>query len=124
MLVVIVVVAVVLAVLALVGFLMLVFTLVPAVNQMKSLMVDVEKTSSRTRDLLADLQSVSGKVDRDLDKIDEILESSKETVNTVKHSLEFVNKNVIRSSAGLLALIPAIKFGWDLVKKFKGGKNV
>jgi len=108
-----------------VGFLMIVMTLVPAINQFKALLVDLEKTSVRTRELAQELTQVSGKVNNDLDKVDELLDSSKETVETVKHSFKFVNKNILKSSASVLAIIPAIKFGWDLVKKFKskGGKN-
>jgi hypothetical protein len=62
---------------------------------------------------------MGGKVNRDIDKVDKILDSTNETVEVVKQSLKFVNKNVLKQSAGLLALIPAIKFGWNLVKKFK-----
>jgi len=102
-----------------VGFLMLVLTLVPAINQLKSLLKDLEKTSSETRDLVANLKDVSGKVNRDIEKVDTILDSTKEIVEVVKKSLKFIDKNVLKKSAGLLALIPAIKFGWNLVRKFK-----
>ena len=107
------------AVVLLTGFSLLVFSLVPTINQLKSLLTDLEKTSSEARDLVSNLKSVSGKVDADLDKVDEILDTTKETVATAKESLKFVNTKVLKQSAGLLALIPAIKFGWDLIKKFK-----
>jgi predicted PurR-regulated permease PerM len=119
-----IVVVVICIILAIVGFLMLVFTLVPAVHQLRSTLVEVEKTTSQTRDLVANLKSVSGKIDQDLDKVDAILDSSRETVDVVKHSLKFVNKNLLKQSVGLMALIPAIKFGWNLVQKYKGGKDV
>jgi predicted PurR-regulated permease PerM len=108
-----------------VGFLMLVLTLVPAINQLKSLLVDLEKTSREVRDLTAKIKVVSEKVDKDVEKVDAILDASKETVEVVSNSLKFINKNVLKKSAGFLAFIPAIKFGWNLVKKFKykGGKN-
>lgn len=111
-------------VLGLVGFLVLVFTLVPAINQLRSTLVEVEKTTAQTRDLVANLKSVSGKIDTDLDKVDNILDSTQETVEVVKQSFKFVNKNLLKHSAGLLALIPALKLGWNLVKKYKGGKDV
>ena len=108
-----------------VGFLLLVLTLVPAINQLKSLLVDLEKTSVQARDLAGELKQVSEKVNTDLEKVDSLLDSSKETVETVKHSFKFINKNLLKSSASLLAILPAIKFGWDLIKRFrsKGGKN-
>jgi len=102
-----------------VGFLLLVLTLVPAINQLKSLLKDLEKTSSETRDLMGKLKDVSGNVNRDLEKVDGIIDSTMETVEVVKQSMKFINKNVLKQSAGLLALIPAIKFGWNLVRKLK-----
>jgi predicted PurR-regulated permease PerM len=102
-----------------VGFLLLILTLIPTLNQLKSLLVDLEKTSSEARDLASNLKEVSGKVNNDLDKIDAVLDSTKETVDVVKNSLKFVNKKVLKQSAGLLAIIPAIKLGWDFVKKLK-----
>jgi predicted PurR-regulated permease PerM len=109
------------AVVLLTGFSLLVFSLVPTINQLRSLLADLEKTSSEARDLVTNLKSVSGKVDTDLEKVDKILEATNETVTTVKESLKFVNTKVLKQSAGLLALIPAIKFGWDLIKKFRKG---
>jgi predicted PurR-regulated permease PerM len=102
-----------------VGFLLLILTLIPTLNQLKSLLVDLEKTSTEARDLAANLNEVSGKVNTDLDKVDAVLDSTKETVDVVKNSLKFVNTKVLKQSAGLLALVPAIKFGWDFIKKFK-----
>ena len=106
-----------------IGFLMLVLTLVPAINQLKSLLVDLEKTSREVRDLTTKIKVVSEKVDKDVEKVDALLDASKETVEVVSNSLKFLNKNVLKKSAGLLTFIPAIKFGWKLVKKFKGGNK-
>jgi predicted PurR-regulated permease PerM len=103
-----------------VGFLLLVLTLIPAINQLRSLLKDLEKTSCEVRDLAAHMKSISEKVDRDIEKVDGILDASKETVDSVRHTLKFIDKNVLKKSAGLLALIPAIRFGWNLIKKHKG----
>jgi predicted PurR-regulated permease PerM len=102
-----------------VGFLMLVLSLVPAINQLKSLLKDLEKTSTEARDLTVQLKSVSGKVDKDIEKFDQILDSTKETMGTVKESLKFLNKNVLKQTAGVLGLVSAIRFGWTFVKKLK-----
>lgn len=106
-----------------IAFLILVFTLVPAINQLKSVLTDLGKTSNEFRDLTIRLKALSEKVDRDVDKFDAVLDASKETVETVSSTVKFIDKNVLKKSAGLLAFLPAIKFGWDLVKKYKGGKK-
>ncbi len=102
-----------------VGFLMLVLTLVPAINQLKSLLKDLEKTSGEARDLAMQLKSLSGKVEKDIEKFDQVLDSTKETMGTVKESLSFINRNVLRQTAGVFGLVTAIRFGWNLIKKFK-----
>ncbi len=104
------------------GLIMLIFHLVPTIGQLKNTLADLEKTSAEARELVVKLQSVSDKVEEDIGKFDQILDASKETVTMVSDSVKFVNKNMLKKSAGLLAIIPAIKLGWDLVKKFKGGK--
>lgn len=97
----------------------LVFALVPAIMQLRLLLKDLEKTSSEARDLAVQLKSVSGKVDKDIEKFDQILATTKETMGTVKQSLKFLNKNVLKQTAGVLGLVSAIRFGWSFVKKLK-----
>jgi len=104
-----------------VGFLMVVISLVPALNQLKSLLADLEKTSSEARELTKRLQDVSDKVDEDLEKINSIIDTTKESVGTVSNSIKFLNKNLIKQGAGVLAFIPALKLGWKFMKKRKGG---
>ena len=104
------------------GFLLLIITLIPAINQMKVLMEDLRKTSVETRDLALKLKVVTEKVDKDVDKVNDLLDASKETVTVVSNSVKLINKSFIAKSAGFLAFLPAIRFGWNLVKKFKGGK--
>lgn len=106
-----------------VGFLLLVILLVPAINRLKSTLEDMEKTSVQVRDLALKLKDLSVKVDRDVEKFDAVLDASKETVEVVADSVKLINRSFLRKSAGLLAFIPAIKFGWNLVRKFKGGKK-
>ena len=106
-----------------VGFLLVVISLVPALNQLKSLLSDLEKTSYEARKLTIKLQDVSEKVDDDLAKINSIINTTRESVGSVSNSLKFLNKNLLKQSAGFLAFIPALKLGWKFVKKRKGGKN-
>ncbi|MCK4836076.1 MAG: hypothetical protein KAT17_05545 [Candidatus Aminicenantes bacterium] len=117
------VVIIIVAIILSVGFLLLIFSLVPAINELKFLLRDLQKTSGEARDLVLKLKDVSEKVNQDIEKVDSILDSSKETVESVSKSLKFLNKNVLRHSAGIFALLPAMKFGWGVVKKYKGGKR-
>lgn len=102
-----------------VGFFVLVIFLAPTIAQLKSLLKDVEKTSAEARELVINLQSITERVDKDLEKVDSILDSTKETVESAKHALKFIDKNFLKRSAGLVAIIPAIKMGWNFVKKLK-----
>ncbi|MCP4154947.1 MAG: hypothetical protein GY757_44905 [bacterium] len=92
-------------------------------SNLKSLIVDLEKTSTEARELSNNLRKITEKVDNDLNKVDDILDASKETVTIVSSSLKAINMNIVTKSAGILAFIPAIKLGWNLVRKLKGGKK-
>ena len=104
------------------GFLLLVVTLVPAIQQFKSLMADLEKTSLEVRDLARDAKRLSAIAEDRLEKVDMVLSQSKRTVEHAGDALQFISQNVLRRSVGLLAFLPAIRMGWNLVKKIKGGR--
>ncbi|MCK4766453.1 MAG: hypothetical protein KAW12_29930 [Candidatus Aminicenantes bacterium] len=103
------------------GFVLLMFFAISAVRRLKALLIDLEKTSVEARGLIVKLQDIGTKVEEDVAKFDSILDASKETVESVSNSLKFVNKKILKQSAGLVAIIPAIKMGWDLIKKLKAG---
>jgi len=113
----------VVALLVSVAFLLLVLTLVPAINQLRLLMADLEKTSEQARELTIKLQGVAERVDGEAEKVGEIIESSKKSLHVVSKTLSLVNRNVLRKSAGVMALIPAFRFGWNMVRKMKGGRS-
>jgi hypothetical protein len=104
------------------GFLLLVITLIPAIQQFKALMADMEKTSLEVRDLAREAKRLGAIAEDRLEKVDTILAHSRRTVENAGDTLQFINHNVLRRSASLLAFLPAIKMGWNLVKKIKGGK--
>lgn len=104
------------------GFLLLVITLVPAIQQFKALMADLEKTSLEVRDLAREAKRLSSIAEDRLEKVDMVLSQSKRTVEHAGDALQFISQNVLRRSVGLLAFLPAIKLGWNLVKKIKGGR--
>jgi len=104
------------------GFLLLVITLVPAIQQFKSLMADMEKTSLEVRDLAREAKRLGSIAEDRLEKVDTVLAQSRRAAENAGDALHFINQNVLRRSAGLLAFLPAIRLGWNLVKKIKGGK--
>ena len=105
------------------GFLLVVFALIPAIQQLKSTLLDLEKTSSEMRDLARELKRVSVMAEERLEKVDHILAQSSRTVETAGDALQFISQNVLRRSAGLLAFLPAIKIGWNLIRRIKGGNK-
>ena len=105
------------------GFLLLVITLIPAIQQFKSLLMDMEKTSLEVRDLTRELKRVSAMAEDRLEKIDMVLAQSRRTVENAGEALHFISQNVLRRSTGLLAFLPAIKIGWNLIRKIKGGNK-
>ncbi len=104
------------------GFLLLVLALVPAIQQFKSLMVDLEKTSIEVRDLAREAKRLSAAAEERLEQVDAVISRSRRAVENAGDALHFINHNLLRRSASLLAFLPAAKMGWNLVKKFKGGK--
>ena len=105
------------------GFLLLVLTIIPAIQQFKSMALDLEKTSVEVRDLTRELKRVSAMAEDRLEKVDLVLAQSSRTVENVGDALQFISQNVLRRSAGLLAFLPAIKMGWNLVRRIKGGNK-
>jgi predicted PurR-regulated permease PerM len=105
------------------GFLLLVLTLIPAIQQFKSMLLDLEKTSVEVRDLTRELKRVSAMAEDRLEKVDLVLAQSSRTVENAGDALQFISQNVFRRSAGLLAFLPAIKIGWNLIRKIKGGNK-
>ena len=104
------------------GFLLLVITLVPAIQQLKSLLLDLEKTSVEVRDLAREAKRLGAMAEDRLEKVDTVLSQSQRMVNSAGDTLHFINRSVLRRSAGLLAFLPAVRLGWNLVKKIKGGR--
>ncbi len=105
------------------GILILMIFSIPVIMRLRSLLADLEKTSTEARELVSRLKSLSEKVEKDVERVDAVLDASKDTIQAVSGAVKKIDKSVFAKSAGFFALIPAIKLGWDLVKKIKGGKQ-
>jgi len=101
------------------GFLALVFTLLPAVQQLRRLLIDLETTSREVRHLSIQARNLAEKLETRAEEVDHVLASAKKTVNSAAEALSFVNTRVLAKSAGLLAFLPALRFGWKIVKKMQ-----
>jgi len=106
-----------------VSILIFVLTLIPAINQFKFLMKDMEKTSAELREVAVQAKIMSKRINYDLEKVDMLIDSSYETVEAAKNTFQFLNTYVFQKSSTLFSMIPAIRFGWKIVKKFTRRKN-
>lgn len=110
------------AVLVTFGFILLVAFLLPVLLKFRDLLVEVQSTTHEIRHLAVSLQNTNERVSEDLERVDELLAASRHTVATVNSVVQTVSRALTRHSAGLFALLPAIKIGWSLVKRIKGGR--
>ncbi len=104
------------------AFVLLVAYLLPVLLKMRDLMAEVQFAAAEVRHLAISLQKTNERVNVDLERVDELLDSSRQTVATVSQVARQVNGVLMNHSAGFLALLPAIRLGWKLVKKIKGGR--
>ncbi|HNX96209.1 MAG TPA: DUF948 domain-containing protein [Candidatus Aminicenantes bacterium] len=109
------------AVVGAVGFLLLVLTLIPAIQQLRSALLDIEKTSAEVRDLAREWKRMGLLVEDRMEKVDAVLENTRRVTEGTAQTMHFINHNVLQRTAGIFAFLPAIKMGWNLVKKIKGG---
>ncbi len=106
-----------------VGFIFLFAFLLPAISQLKKTLADLELTSAEVRLLAQELKKTAADLQLKLQMADQILVKGKKVVEGAGEISGFIQKNIIHKSVGLLAFLPAVKFGWKLIKKIKGGKE-
>jgi hypothetical protein len=71
------------------------------------------------------IKNISARVEDKLDLVDSVIESSKKVIKISGDFASFISSNVFTKAAGITALLPALKLGWQLIKDMKGGnKNV
>jgi len=72
-------------------------------------------------DLAKELKTISMRVEDKLDSVDRVIDSSKTAAKAVGDIAIFTGKSVFAKAAGIIALLPAVKLGWKLIKDMKGG---
>lgn len=104
------------------GFILLVAYLLPVLLKLRDLMAEAQSTAAEIRHLAVSLQATSAHVNEDLERVDALLDRSQETMAVVSKAARQVKGIMNKNTYGLLALLPAIRLGWKLVKKIKGGR--
>ena len=104
------------------GFLTLVIVLVPAIRELKELLIDLQKTSTEVRGLVEEITKISSDVEGKLEGFNGILSNSQRIATNVGSALKMFNTSAFRNFEWL-ALIPALLWGWKAVSKLKRRKN-
>jgi predicted PurR-regulated permease PerM len=104
------------------GFLTLVIVLVPAIRELKELLIDLQKTSAEVRGLAEEMRKISSDVEGKLVGFNSMLSNSQKIATNVSSALKIFNSTVFKK-AEWLALVPAILWGWKAISKLKRRKN-
>jgi hypothetical protein len=104
------------------GFLTLVIVLVPAIRELKELLIDLQKTSAEVRGLAEEMKKISTDVEGKLAGFNGMLANSQKIATNVGSAFKMFNTTVFKN-AEWLALIPALLWGWKTVTKLKRRKN-
>ncbi|OHD65469.1 MAG: hypothetical protein A2176_13105 [Spirochaetes bacterium RBG_13_51_14] len=104
------------------GFIAIVIVMVPAIRELKALLVDLRKTSVEVRELALEMKKISANLEGKLEGFDGILSHSQKIATHVGGALKVFNNTVFKH-AEWLALIPAALWGWKQVVKLKRRKN-
>jgi len=102
-----------------IGFLVLVFSLLPLIHSLTRASKEIEKTVSESRDTIQKIDDITERIDKELDSVDDIIINSLKTLKSITNTLNIVNKHILKPSFKIFSLIPAVKFGWDFVAKRK-----
>lgn len=104
------------------GFLVLIIVLVPALRELKNLFVELQKTSMEVRELVEEARKISANVEGKLEGFDGIMANSQKIVSNVSTAVGNMNFKFLKY-ADWLALVPAIVWGANRVRKLKRRKD-
>ncbi len=109
------------------GFLALVIVLVPAIRELKTLFIDLQKTSTEARELVEEMNKISANVEGKLEGIDGMIANSQKIAANVGRAYSMLNNSVLKDTVlkniEWLAMIPAVLLGWKAVSKIKRRKD-
>lgn len=104
------------------GFLTLVIVLVPAIRELKELLIDLQKTSTEARGLIEEIQKIRSDVEGKLTGFNSMLSNSQKIASNVGNALKTFNTTGFKNLEWL-ALIPALLLGWKAISGLKRRKH-
>ncbi len=105
------------------GFLAIVIVLVPAIRELRALLVDMRKTSEEVRDLASEAKKISVNIENKLEGIDGIIANSKRISSIVGKAASRMENPAFKHLEWVAALVPALILGWKAVSGARGGKK-
>ncbi|TFH42753.1 MAG: hypothetical protein E4G96_02770 [Chrysiogenales bacterium] len=105
------------------GFLAIVIVLVPAIRELRALLVDMRKTSEEVRDLASEAKKISVNIENKLEGIDGIISNSKRISSIVGKAASRMENPAFKHLEWVAALVPALILGWKAVSGARGGKK-
>ena len=103
------------------GFLAIIIVLVPAIRDLRALLVDLRKTSEEVRGLAVEAQKISANVEGKLEGIDGIVANTRKISSLVGRAASKMENPAFRHLEWLAALVPALLLGWKAASGARGG---
>jgi len=92
--------------------------------QLRRTAQEAEKALANAQGVMNGLKDIEAKLNKSLDDVGQVLQTSKTAVSGVSEIATFVTSRVIRPSAKYWPfLFPLVRFGWQQLKKRKEKKN-
>ncbi|MBN2079229.1 MAG: hypothetical protein JW838_09705 [Spirochaetes bacterium] len=103
------------------GFLAIIIVLVPAIRDLRALLVDLRKTSEEVRELAVETRKISVNVEGKLEGIDGFVANTRKVSSLVGRAASKMENPAFRHLEWLAALVPALLLGWKAVSGARGG---
>lgn len=102
------------------GFLAIIIVLVPAIRDLRALLVDLRKTSEEVRELALETRKISVNVEGKLEGIDGFVANTRKVSSLVGRAASKMENPAFRHLEWLAALVPALLLGWKAVSGARG----
>lgn len=104
------------------GFLAIVIVLVPALRELKNLLVSLQKTSDEARAVAEDVKKISSGVEGKIASLGGIVSNAQKITSSLGAVIK-TSRSPAFKYVELLALLPAILLGWKVVSNARRKKN-
>jgi hypothetical protein len=107
----------------LIGFPVLVIATILLFSKIKNLLDQAEKMSVEITGLIIEIRKITENIEEKFSKISGVFNTSRSVIRLISTAARFGGRATMTKTAGILALVPAFKFGWKQIKKLIGGKK-